>query len=58
MGDSITCMCGRPKWTPPDLKRWDEESLGKDPRAFNPDWAKAICWHNGIGKCPMKRVAP
>lgn len=57
MVDAIKCTCGRPKWTQPDLKRWEEESLGKDPRTFNPDWAKAICWYSGGDKCPMKSVA-
>lgn len=58
MGDTTKCTCGRPKWTPPDLQRWEDEARECPiPTKFNPDWAKSICWYVGPDKCPMKPVA-
>lgn len=57
-----TCTCGRPKYTPADLKRWEDDMRdyyragGEHP--YNPQWALAICWTVPDQRCNMKPLKP
>lgn len=54
---SETCSCGRVKYTPADLERWQREIAKHDsPMTFNPDWAKPICWTGRSHHCLMRKL--
>jgi hypothetical protein len=55
----VKCECGRPKCTGPDFERWETEmaqwlSAAHEEKAFNPEWAKAICWTKPDFYCLMR----
>lgn len=51
--------CRRPKWTDPDLVRWQKEFGAGDnavrPRV-EPEWAGQICWSNEL-VCTKRALA-